>query len=71
MVSTPTTSTTPTYMTDARHDPSRADRINVGQLECLLSLILECPLVTYGLRRFRLRPLVLAPPGGELIQRSV
>ena len=67
MVSTPTTSTTPTYMTDARHDPRRADRINVGQLERLLSVIGGGSLVTYGLRRFSVRGIVLAALGGELI----
>lgn len=71
MVSTPTTSTTPTYMTDARHDPRRADRINVGQLERLLSVIGGGSLVTYGLKHFSVRGIVLAAIGGELIRRGI
>lgn len=47
------------------------DMIPVGQLERLLSVIGGGSLVTYGLKRFSVRGIVLAVIGGELIRRGI
>lgn len=71
MATLPTTASTTTYSTDTKHDPRRPDRVNVSSLERLISLMAGGSLVTYGLRRFSVRGIVMALIGAELIRRGI